>query len=202
MRFHWIAFGVLVSLAARPAPAAIHGEIADAGQVPATAQVPLGSFGTPLDMILGTDGFPGDVDLYKVFILDPAGFSAEVTYFGGTVGDSQLFLFDSGGTLVLSNDDQETSLLSKIEAGSLTGPAGVHYLAFSDYDNDPVVTAGTGLAGWNNDYREPDIGPYEIRLTGVTFAETPEPSSFLVWSSLVAAAVAAWRWRGQTRPPR
>ncbi len=181
--------------AARPAPAAVHWEIADAGQTLATAQVPWGEFGTPLDMILGTDGFPGDVDLYKVFIVDPAGFSADVSYFGGTIGDSQLFLFDSSGVTVLANDDQETSLRSKIEAGSLAGPAGVYYLGFSDYNNDPIESDGTGLAGWNDDYREPDTGPYQIRLTGVTFAEAAEPSSFLVWSFLVVAAIAAWSCR-------
>jgi len=199
MIFRSFGFGVLMFLAtACPALAAVHCEIADAGQVLGTAQVPRGDFGTPLDMIVGTDGFPGDVDLYKVFIFDPAGFSAEVAYFGGSVGDSQLFLFDSGGTPVLSNDDQETSLWSNIEAGSLTGGAGIYYLAFSDYNNDPLASAGIGLAGWNDDYREPDTGPYEIRLTGVTFAETPEPSSLLLWSFLGVAAMAAWCCRRST----
>jgi len=197
MRFRSFGFGLLVVFVAtaRVALAAVHTEFPDAGQVLQTAQVPLGDSGTPLDKILGTDGFPGDVDLYKVFIFDPAGFSAEVTYFGGSVGDSQLFLFDCQGVGVLSNDDQECSLWSRIPVGELNGPPGVYYLAFSDYNNDPLGGVGIGLAGWNDDYREPDAGPYEIRLTGVTFAATPEPSSILLWAILGAAAIAAWWWR-------
>ncbi len=48
-------------------------EVGDAGDLPGTAQVVAGS--GPLDSIFGVMNDP-DVDMYKIYISDPAGFSA------------------------------------------------------------------------------------------------------------------------------
>jgi len=84
----------------RAAVAPTHIEIGDAGNLPGTAQDP-GGVG-PLTSIAGTAG-GGDEDMYKICITNPSAFSATT----GAMADfdTQLFLFDSTGRGVYSNDD-------------------------------------------------------------------------------------------------
>jgi hypothetical protein len=72
----------------------------DAGDLPATAQVVLGS--GSLTAITGNLG-ASDVDMYQIIICDPLNF--EATTVGGATFDTQLWLFDLNGNGVLHNDD-------------------------------------------------------------------------------------------------
>ncbi len=136
------------------------------------------------------DGFhaANDADLYKITIADAGAFSATTT--GGTSLDTQLFLFDSNGFGVTSDDDDPNGgLQSRITGQFVPGP-GTYYLAISAYNMDP--SSSSGLI-WNsspfNVERQPDgpgagdpleswnssgssEGEYSIFLTGAEFAGT------------------------------
>jgi hypothetical protein len=135
---------VLVAGAAGNARAVTVAEVGDAGETLATAQlIPQGS--TPLTAITGTIVTDSsDVDLYRIYIDDPAGFSAETTNGDSsclTCGefefDATLALFDSNGIGVYFNDDQAfdvgDALLPANDALSPT-TAGFYYLAIADDD--------------------------------------------------------------------
>jgi hypothetical protein len=132
----------------------------DAGDLPATAQVVLGS--GPLTAITGNLG-ANDVDMYQIIICDPLNF--EATTVGGATFDTQLWLFDLNGNGVLHNDDDPSTpgvLQSRIGvgAGLVNGtipwstwqpvnlPAGLYYIAISRYDRDPRNAANALI--WNN----------------------------------------------------
>ena len=139
----------------------------DAGDLPATAQVVLGS--GPLTAITGNLG-ASDVDMYQILISDPVNFAAWTT---GALSDTQLWLFDENGNALWHNDDRpgdvvqpgQGSLQSYIGAGSaasnyrlsndtntaagapgsaawgLPGP-GIYYIAVSAYNRDPRDSGG------------------------------------------------------------
>jgi hypothetical protein len=79
--------------------------------------------------------------LFKIHICDPSAFSATTVGQAGTLGDTQLFLFDSEGYGVSFNDDS-TGLRSTITNANVisrtTCPTGVFYLAVSGFDRDPT----------------------------------------------------------------
>ncbi len=117
-------------------------EAGDAGDLPATAQVP----GIPtalLPSIIGTLSAGSDVDMYLIQITDPATFSA--TTVGGATFDTQLWLFHPDGRGVSFNDDS-TGLQSTV-SGAFVGYAGLYYLAVSAYDRD---AGASGAAMWND----------------------------------------------------
>src|SRR5262245_62140467 len=87
----------------RSALAVSWAEIGDAGDLPGTAQIAVGS--NPLTQITGSLGLM-DGDLYRIHISSPSTFSATTVGAGGTLIDSQLFLFDSAGMGIYANDDQ------------------------------------------------------------------------------------------------
>ena len=141
-----------------------HTESGDAGDVPATAQVPTGNPDDNLVSISGTisaDSGPGasdkDADLYKIHICDPANFSASTV--GGAAFDTQLYLFDENGFAVYGNDDavntggkggKDAVLTSFLpnpftnEDGQQLGPltAGCYYLGISGFNFDPSDGSG------------------------------------------------------------
>ncbi len=129
----------------------------DAGDLPATAQVVLGS--GALTAITGTHD-ADDVDMYQILICDPANFYAKVTSAGF---DTQLWLFDASGNGKLHNDDDPTGALgllshmgatagdvyfSSTNLGSWSSwqpanlPAGLYYLAISRYNRDAYGPGG------------------------------------------------------------
>jgi hypothetical protein len=189
-------------------------EVGDAGALPASAQS--GGSG-PLDTIVGTlaGGSFNDVDLYLIYINDPAAFSARTL--GPVLGDAntiyfdtQLFLFNYAGQGVEGNDDivqftQRNSYLTPGNASAPTAP-GLYYLAVSAWNNDPtsglsamfpdlgdgiLAPSGTGvLTGWTNGGESwYDTGlNYEIALTGAS--AVPEPGTLLlVGSGVIALAL-------------
>ena len=133
----------------------------DAGDLPGTAQVVLGS--GPLTAITGTHD-DDDVDMYQILICDPLNF--EATTVGGAAFDTQLWLFDLNGNGVLHNDDDPAGIggtRSRIGVGagnvfpanqswaewaSTNLPAGLYYIAISRYNRDPRNAANAFI--WNN----------------------------------------------------
>ncbi len=155
----------------------------DAGEVPATAQIPTGdgslnSIGGQLDA--------SDSDMYKIQICDVAGFTAS-TGSTDTTGDTQLWLFSEDGHGVQFNDDA-FGLQSGFGSEFVTS-TGIYYIAVSQYNRDAVDDASQLI--WNNTpfagVRAPD-GPgaaniingwdagstpglsYRLDLTGACFA--------------------------------
>jgi hypothetical protein len=171
----------------------VHG-FGDAGDLPATAQVPTGT--NPFTQIGGTFTAPGDADLYLIDICDLANFSA-TTVGGPDAGmDTRLYLFTTSGQGVSFNDDVpagfpgDATLLSRVSNLHVTTP-GQYYLAVTMYDNAPQTStpaniwnetpfdterapdgpgAASALASWTGDGF--DTGAYLVTLTGACFATT------------------------------
>lgn len=181
------------------ASAQIWNESGDAGDLPATAQVVLGS--GPLTEIRGRLG-PSDVDMYQIYIKDPATFRASTV--GGATFDTQMWGFFLDGRGMTHNDD-DNSLQSTITGQFVPAP-GLYYIAISQYNRDPVD--GGGLLLWQNSpfgvERQPD-GPgaanpvaswvnttsgnvdYTIFLRGANFVPAPGALALLGLGGLVAA---------------
>jgi len=165
----------------------------DAGDLPATAQVPIGS--GPLTTITGLIEFEGsDADMYYIHIDDPANFRAQT--WPNSIIDTQLWLFDEDGIGITFNDDDPSGaggLQSTITGVFVPGP-GNYYLVVSPYDWDAANPAGLDI--WQdspyNVERAPDgpgapgpvamwgglgwdYGAYQIDLQGVSYI--PEPTS-------------------------
>ncbi|MCD0462393.1 DVUA0089 family protein, partial [Roseiconus lacunae] len=150
-----------------------------------------------------------DVDVFAL-LLDGGG-----TFSATTVGlsdvDTRLYLFDSSGLGIYTNDDADVfTLQSTLPAGDALTPvsAGVYFLAITSFDIDPANASGslfpiplfpeallgpTGpgggspVTGWDS---FGEAGDYKIALTGASFigsnTAVPEPSSFLAWSLAIA----------------
>lgn len=164
--------------------------VCDAGDLPETAQVPVGA--GALNSISGTLSGVSDVDMFQVCLPGGGTFSAATVAPGSATFDTQLFLFDSAGIGVYMNDDEFPSgapFHSLLPAGHALTPAddGVYYLAVSAFNADPVSAGGaifpagapfdavngpTGaggaqpVSGWTAHER---VGVYTIALTGAEF---------------------------------
>jgi hypothetical protein len=198
-------------------------ELGDAGDLIPTAQDTDGPPGS-LDFISGTIFTSLDKDMYKIEITQPALFSATVTL-GGSFLDTQLFLFDAGGSGVYANDDPAAvPQLSILPAGHASGPvaSGTYYLAISGPDNDPTSLGGEifddinpgvqtavlvgGMDGWTPTFSVFG-GTYNIDLTGAEFANAtaavpslggPVLAALVTVMSLAGAAILQRR-RSQER---
>jgi len=209
-------------LAAPRAAADVIFETIDAGDMPHSA-----FFGTGNGVLTAINGALADgvdVDMYAIYVTDPAGFSATTSGGGaGRVYDTQLFLFDAGGYGVSANDDITNGAggynpRSRLAAGSAYAPAatGLYYIAISGWDRDPHSAAGPiftddvtyvgtvgptnvggalPVSGWDsNGNLNGGIGNYTIQLTGASFA-TPIPEA-------PTLALAAMGVLSVIRPPR
>ncbi len=124
----------------------------DAGSLPATAQLvtlpdqtPCNS---PVTRIRG-DNAASDVDMYVIYIQNPADFVASTV--GTVTWDTQLWLFRCDGTGVVHNDDVVggTALQSRLDnsTGCITEP-GVYLLAITRYNIDAVDSSNQRI--WND----------------------------------------------------
>ncbi len=180
---------------------------ADGGDMPSTGY-DLSSL--ELGAIVGELSFSGDVDVYKIRILDPTRFSATTEIDAGTHPDTRLSLFSADSLGLYFNDDSpgDTLGLSTLPTDSLnlTQP-GIYYLAVTMYevkaiDEDSAQVfldpedfgpdwyrvygpaSSKSLAGWfkEGDGGEP-FGTYRVSLTGTNTALSVEddvPSGFFV----------------------
>lgn len=218
MRLATIAMAIGAMLASAPASAAfIWSEQAPgAGETLATAQVTRGATSlNAIDRIQGTlattvpvGGNPrNEVDLYKIYIDDAAGFSARTE--SSNPDDTALFLFDASGLGVFMNDDNGFDLLSALPG---VGADGFYFLGVAlggfsalDASLNSVFLSGLftdvlgadpargALAGWSEGFASfDDTGlSYDIALTGARVA-VPEPTTLAL---LGIAGFAAWRTR-------
>ncbi len=171
-----------------PLPQGVWVEQGEAGDFMETANVTRGQ--GSLIQIRGNLG-SGDADMYAFRICDPASFSASTV--NGASIDTQLFLFTASGLGVASDDDDPygsgtlQSHLTNLFTSS--APAGVYFIAVSQYDKDPVDSSAQAI--WSdtpfNVERAPDGpgaanpiaswdagggggGAYTIFMTGSCFA--------------------------------
>ncbi len=160
-------------------------EQGDAGDLPATAQVVLGTAGAALTGIRGEVTAGNQPDMYQIQICNPAAFHATLIN-GGATFDSRLYLFDSTGHGVAFNDDS-VGTQSTLTSQFGTTP-GLYYIAVSGYANGPLGSTTQGQiwldTPWNVE-RQPDgpaaaetpgswsgggaSGPYTITLLGTCF---------------------------------
>lgn len=188
-------------------------EIDDAGDLLPTAQMTAGV--DPLTSISGTIFTSLDKDIYRIKVVEPAAFSATVIA-GGSLTNSQLFLFDAAGLGVYGNDDRlAADPLSTLPSGHAAGPvaAGIYYLAISGSDNDPtnggveiftddltgvqIPTVALPLDGWTPTFSVFG-GTYTIALTGAGFA-IPEPSTLAMAMGTALLLTRAGRRRRDCR---
>lgn len=172
----------------------------EAGPLPGSAQTAIGAgtlgtiHGQLTGVLRGAPSGGGDFqDMYRVLVVDPAGFSLEIL--PDTDFDTQIWLFDANGMGVLANDDAFPGNPLSAMQNEATDPGplfmledpGEYFIAVSGFDSDPV----SGAAGpiFNQAVREevsrPDgpggnapiqdwngpvaTGSYTIKLTGVAF---------------------------------
>ena len=179
---------------------------AGAGETLATAEVTIGTQSQPLTDIFGTldtvlrvNSLPrNQVDVYRIFVNDFASFSARTV--SSNPDDTALFLFDSAGKGVYTNDDNAGDLLSTLPPG---GPQtnDFYYIAVSvggfsarDAASNNVFLSGSftdvlagnpaagSLASWDEGFATlTEAGlPYDIALTGALVAVIPEPPTVLL----------------------
>ncbi len=177
-------------------------EVGDAGDLPATAQIPTGS--GALTSISGSipSTSATDADMYRIHISTPSTFSATTVGTIGAIGlqlqNSQLFLFNAAGLGVYGRDDNPGTFRTTLPANSPLGPQvpGDYFLAISGFDRDPVSPGGlifpsspnatlfgpTGpggtqpISGWTGlDAALASRGNYRIDLSGAQFASLAAP---------------------------
>ena len=176
------------------ASAQVWAELGDAGDLTTNAQTPAGV--GPLTQITGlSDSTIQDKDVYRIRIEAGGGFSATVTSMTPS-DDTKMYLFNAAGMGIIGDDDSSVPApfgsafpLGNLLIASL--PAGVYYLAITDYNFLPTSAGGeifpsgnvvgpTGpgggqpFTGWNTDFHESSYS-YVIALTGASFV--PEPST-------------------------
>jgi hypothetical protein len=165
----------------------------DAGDLPGGAQAVLGA--GSLTTITGAFFGALDADMYMINIDGPAGFSA--TTVGGSVADTQMWLFDLSGMGVSFNDDSAGGFQSTV-TDMFVPAAGMYFLAVSQYDLDAYSFAGLELwldgpfgaerapdgpgAGspidhWFASFAGGSAETYSIALTGASYV--PEPGTFV-----------------------
>src|SRR5262245_51958936 len=167
-------------------------EAGEAGNLPATAQTPLGGGAlTRIDGNLNDPAEPlgagNDRDMFLIQIDNPAAFVAS-TVGGAPLLDTQLFLFRQNGLGVTFNDDSGVTTQSAISGVNVPSP-GLYYIAVSRFDRDPTglgqeiwfdtpftterAPDGPGAAspidGWNGIVSTGITGAYSIFLTGASF---------------------------------
>ncbi|WP_341529899.1 filamentous hemagglutinin N-terminal domain-containing protein [Nostoc sp. UHCC 0302] len=180
--------GNIVVRSSRASPVNPKSESGDAGQLPNTAQI-VNTSGTSPSTISGRLSDSSDVDLYQIFL--PAGQSFQATTEDETVVDTRLFLFDSSGRGLYSNDDSVEFIQSTVPFVQPFTPttAGTYYLGITSSGNKPTSDdglifdenygygnpIGSGaklpLSGWDN--KGTDSGDYTIRLISNSSVNLP-----------------------------
>jgi hypothetical protein len=181
--------------------AQVWNEEGDAGDLPATAQVPLGT--GPLTAILGTLQSDTDADMYCISVPETGRFLGTTCFV--TSFDTQLWLFDQTGLGLSFNDDDPggCGLQSAVTGVFLPGP-GEYLIAITSYSNDALNAAGQEI--WADSpfgvERQPDgdgagdpyivswngggfsDGAYQIDLTGAEYCGGATPVEPTTWGNI------------------
>lgn len=184
MRLKQVLMTGVALIGAQAALAIPYAEVGDAGQTLATAQA-LGGNVTRIDGFLAED----TADLFQ-FNWGGGAFSAD-TRLNGTEFDTQLFLFDSAGRGIRSNDDGFILIFYTDDAAlERTLTAGTYYLGISGFNTEPFgaggrifqdnqfgqntpLNANRTLTGWSG---RGEGGNYRIDLSATARA-VPEPAT-------------------------
>lgn len=157
-------------------------------------------------------------DLYKILVpegnfvastlLEDLDSGGTVTN-GGTIGDTQLFLFTSDGRGIVQNDDvlsRPSSLRSKI---SVFLTAGTYYLGITKFNYDPfsggnslspVKFSGNFTGGSNVLTQWAGVRPRGLKAYEIALSSTPIPSPALL-PGLVGLGMGVYRKRKATIDP-
>src|SRR3712207_1203239 len=137
-----VALAGTFALATASLDAQTYTEIGDAGQTLGSAQTTGATGGQTLNTIFGTIANPGDADLFMITLTAPVNFSATTTFGGLTTLDTALFLFNSAGQAIYTNDDASgTSLQSTLPSGTsftMSLAAGTYFIGISLSGNEPI----------------------------------------------------------------
>lgn len=199
----WLVVGL-----APGAGAITFNEIGDAGDLPGISQA--AGVLPVLTQIAGSIGSSTDADMYAITISTAGVFSATTVGTPGTLGDTQLFLFNFSGAGLLANDD--SSGFRSTLTGTPLSP-GLYFLAISAFDRDPVSVGGlifpsfpfnpvygpTGpgggspITGWSG---AGGTGTYTI---DVQLEPVPEPATLLLFGTALAGIGGIARRRQRRR---
>ena len=175
---------------------------------PGDAEIVTGA-GT-LNSITGGLASGTDADLFRIYINNPAAFSARTDLSPGTLSDTQLFLFTVSGVGIAANDDGTgLGVKSQLPVGNALYnalPAGEYLIGLSTFGLNPrynsvdkIFTASmTGglvagpasvspLIEFGFTSTPTGIGTYTITLTGAT--GVPEPTSLAIVASLAMVSL-------------
>jgi hypothetical protein len=182
-------------LMGRPSQAATFTEIADAGNLPATAQITAApGLLTEIHGKLSPADRDGQ-DMYLIHIDGGGTFSA--TTLGGASFDTELFLFYANGKGVYANDDASGDFApSKLPDNHVLTPitAGDYYLAITQCCSVPVSNDGQifTIAGPNHRALSGPTGPGgALPITGYSggFVQTPGGGSYQIFLTGAHASV-------------
>jgi hypothetical protein len=167
-------------------------ESGDAGDMPGTAQTPIGT--GQLDIIVGTLSPATDTDVFRIYIPNPDIFAlnmngTSLTPYYALGNDTEVYVLDEAGSLVFNHDGAS---LAQVNAGQLAGqPAGVYLIAYNLFSSTPINSQLNPIIGWNVNPYKSQTGTVYLNLTGAEFVPAPieraelaqavpEPSSVLL----------------------
>ncbi len=172
-----LALALAVSALTHLAHAGVWNEVGDAGNTPGTAQSTLGV--GSLNTIFGTLNPASDTDVFKIYVNDTAAFS--ITMDGTALSgdnDTELYVLDTLGNLLFSDDDDGAGLLSQLNAGEFAAnTAGYYLVAYNLFSSTPI---GNPVTGWTVNPAPAQTGSVQLNLTGAQFTDStavPEPAS-------------------------
>jgi hypothetical protein len=191
-----VLFGLVTATGVR---AQVWNEVVDAGDLPATAQVTVGT--GPLTVIQGSLNSPTDVDMYCVNVTDPGGFFACLQCFVNQ--GPNLWIFNATGNGVAANTLCQAGC--KQVTNAFVTSAGTYYIAVaydaiypysgSDIMWNPAYVPerapdGPGAAGAVTSWAgTPNVQPpssYQISFSGTAplYCTAPTPASSETWGRL------------------
>lgn len=162
--------------------AQVWNEQGDAGDLPTSAQVPIGQ--GALVSIRGTIGGPSDVDMYCIRI--DANYQASLCD-NGFGADSQLLLFQRVNGRGVAVIDDVCGRAARL--GNIQPPSGDYLIAIAGFNRDPINAGGSAIwldqpffterapdgpgatgsvAAWSG---IGDTGAYSIALSGVSYCQ-------------------------------
>jgi hypothetical protein len=220
-----LAIGLGIVLSASSVHGAVYVSNGSAGELPNSAEVVAGL--GALDSIRGTVSIVNGVslgDIFRILISDAEEFSIStlLSQPGTNNFDTQIFLFDSSGHGIATNDDAADSAQSFLSSdasplASLT--EGIYYVLIEGAGRYPVDAAGNLiftnlLAGADADgvyAANPGVGSftalkgnsseggaYSLAFTGAEFIPIPEPASLALLSAALLLLIGTRRVRNRT----